>query len=209
MGQPRDSGHGREQENAVSSSGNGNIARQAAASSSNGKPNDPEAGRALFESAQWKGSTGIVGTGRGDLSGRTDLLRKVVGPTNDRGGKKFGSSENTEEDRARMIGTTVDRDSVGWAHQEEREGRGRGRGIRHSDVPDWERPSKAEVEDILLGQVCLDVVLAVFTIHSSQTVVPAIMPILLVYSEKNYALPFSSKFNIIPVSSAARPAFRG
>ncbi|CAN0103088.1 unnamed protein product, partial [Ectocarpus sp. 8 AP-2014] len=141
VGQPRDSGHGREQENAASSSGNANIARQAAASSSNGKPNDREAGRALFESAQWKGSTGP-----------TDLLQKVVGPTNDRGGKELGSSENTEEDRARMIGTTGDRDSVGWAHQEEREGRERGRGIRHSDVPDWERPSKVQVEDILLGQ---------------------------------------------------------
>ncbi|CAM9458015.1 unnamed protein product [Ectocarpus sp. 4 AP-2014] len=152
VGQPSDSGHGREQENTVSSSGNGNIAREAVASSSNGKPDDPEAGRALFESAQLKGSTGIVGTGRGDLSGPTDLFRKVVGPTNDRGGKELGSSDNTEEDRARMIGTTGDRDSVGWAHQEEREGRGKGRGIRHSEVPDWERPSKAEVEDILLGQ---------------------------------------------------------
>ncbi|CAN0409772.1 unnamed protein product, partial [Ectocarpus fasciculatus] len=148
VGQPRDRGHGREQENDVSSYGNDNVARKASASSSNGKPIDPESDRALFENALWKGSTGVVSTGRGDLSGPTDLLRKVVGPTYDRAGKELGSFENTEEDRARLKGATGDRYSAGWVHQGEREGRG----VRHADVPDWERPSKAEVEDILLRQ---------------------------------------------------------
>lgn len=97
----------------------------------------------------------------------TTSVKPIVGPAAIRTRGTFSSSDVVARAAAKTTAgqglvwavhvgqsSTGDRDSDGWARQEEREVRGRGKGGRHAGVPDWERPSKGEVEDILLGQVC-------------------------------------------------------